>query len=163
MTEATDRRPKILYVEDNEDNAVLVKTWLEARSFEVVLAADGEQGIAAAKKEKPDLILMDMAMPVLDGWKATAALKTDSSTQHIPIIGISAHAMLGDREKALKIGCDDYLTKPVKLAELMRSIRTAGLVGPRSTESSILVASAVHFGMSGVRPAVQRQDVRWRW
>ncbi len=125
MTEATDRRPKILYVEDNEDNAVLVKTWLEVRSFEVVLAADGEQGIAAAKKEKPDLILMDMAMPVLDGWEATTALKADSSTQHIPIIGISAHAMLGDREKALKIGCDDYLTKPVKLAELMRCIDRA--------------------------------------
>jgi adenylate cyclase len=125
MPKTTDQRPKILYVEDNEDNAVLVRTWLEVRNFEVIVAVDGKQGIAAAKLEQPDLILMDMAMPILDGWEATMALKNDASTQHIPIVGVSAHAMLGDREKALKAGCDDYLTKPLKLAELIQCIDRA--------------------------------------
>jgi adenylate cyclase len=122
MTVQAGGRAKILYVEDNEDNLVLVKTWLEARNFHFVGAGDGERGIDAAGKEQPNLILMDMAMPVLDGWEATRQLKADPATRHIPIIGISAHAMLGDREKAMQAGCDDYLTKPIKLAALMESI-----------------------------------------
>jgi len=122
MTDQPETRAKILYVEDNEDNYVLVSTWLRARGFDVIGAGDGAQGVEASEREMPSLILMDMAMPVMDGWEATKKIKANPQTTHIPIIGVSAHAMLGDREKAIEVGCDDYVTKPIKKDELNQSI-----------------------------------------
>jgi CheY-like chemotaxis protein len=115
--------PKILYVEDNEDNVYMLKRRLERAGFEVVVAADGEQGLAVARDAPPDLILMDLSLPVLDGWEATRRLKGSEATRSIPVIALSAHAMPGDREKALEAGCDDYDAKPVKLPSLLAKIR----------------------------------------
>jgi two-component system cell cycle response regulator DivK len=114
---------RILYVEDNEDNVYMLTRRLERSGFEVVVAVDGEQGIELARAERPDLILMDLSLPVLDGWEATRRLKASQETQTIPIIALSAHAMPGDREKALEAGCDDYDSKPVKLPGLLAKIR----------------------------------------
>jgi CheY-like chemotaxis protein len=114
---------KILYVEDNEDNVYMLTRRLERAGFEVVVASDGEQGVALARAERPDLILMDLSLPVLDGWEATRRLKAADETRAIPIIALSAHAMPGDREKALEAGCDDYDAKPVKLPGLLAKIR----------------------------------------
>jgi two-component system cell cycle response regulator DivK len=116
--------PKILYVEDNEDNVYMLVRRLERQGFEVLVAPDGEQGVAMARSKHPDLILMDLNMPVLDGWEATRQLKGAPETQAIPVIALSAHAMSGDRERALAAGCDDYDTKPVRLDSLMAKIRT---------------------------------------
>ncbi len=116
--------PKILYVEDNEDNIYMLVRRLERHGFEVVVARDGEQGVALARSEHPDLIVMDLNMPVLDGWQATRQLKSAPETGAIPVIALSAHAMSGDRERALAAGCDDYDTKPVRIASLMAKIRT---------------------------------------
>ena len=113
---------KILYVEDNEDNVFMLTRRLTRRGFEVMHAPDGEQGVSIATDEKPALILMDLSLPVLDGWEATRRLKSAPATQDIPIIALSAHAMAGDREKAIAAGCDDYDTKPVELARLMSKI-----------------------------------------
>ncbi len=115
--------PKILYVEDNEDNVYMLKRRLERAGFEVVVAPDGEQGLAVARDARPDLILMDLSLPVLDGWEATRRLKGSELTRSIPVIALSAHAMPGDREKALEAGCDDYDAKPVKLPSLLAKIR----------------------------------------
>ena len=115
--------PKILYVEDNEDNVYMLTRRLARSGFEVVVAADGEQGIEMARTEGPDLILMDLSLPVLDGWVATRRIKAAEETRTIPIIALSAHAMPGDREKALEAGCDDYDSKPVKLPGLLAKIR----------------------------------------
>ena len=114
---------RILYVEDNEDNVYMLKRRLERAGFEVVVAPDGEQGLAAAHDQRPDLILMDLSLPVLDGWEATRRLKAAEETRAIPVIALSAHAMPGDREKALAAGCDDYDAKPVKLPGLLAKIR----------------------------------------
>jgi two-component system cell cycle response regulator DivK len=116
--------PKILYVEDNEDNVYMLTRRLERQGFEVLTAPDGEQGVAMARSEHPDLIVMDLNMPVLDGWEATRRLKGAPETEAIPIIALSAHAMTGDRERAIEAGCDDYDTKPVRIASLMAKIRT---------------------------------------
>ena len=116
--------PKILYVEDNEDNVYMLVRRLERQGFEVLTAPDGEQGVAMARSEHPDLIVMDLNMPVLDGWEATRRLKGAPETEAIPIIALSAHAMSGDRERAIEAGCDDYDTKPVRIASLMAKIRT---------------------------------------
>jgi CheY-like chemotaxis protein len=116
--------PKILYVEDNEDNVYMLKRRLERAGFEVVVAPDGEQGLAVARAAPPDLILMDLSLPVLDGWEATRRLKSAEATRRIPVIALSAHAMPGDREKALEAGCDDYDAKPVKLPSLLAKIRS---------------------------------------
>ncbi len=113
---------RILYVEDNEDNVYMLRQRLERQGFEVLIAGDGEQGIAAAGREQPDLILMDLSLPVIDGWEAARRLKGSADTQAIPIIALSAHAMTGDRERALAAGCDDYDTKPVNLRGLMAKI-----------------------------------------
>jgi two-component system cell cycle response regulator DivK len=116
--------PKILLVEDNEMNRDMLSRRLERKGFEVVIAVDGEQGVSMAKSTSPDLILMDMSLPVLDGWEATRQLKSENETREIPIIGLSAHAMAGDREKAMAAGCDDYDTKPVELPRLLDKIAT---------------------------------------
>lgn len=113
---------KILYVEDNDDNVYMLKTRLARAGFTVVIATDGQQGVAKAATELPDLILMDMSLPVLDGWEATRQIKAAHETMHIPVIALTAHAMTGDREKALAAGCDDFDTKPVELPRLLEKI-----------------------------------------
>jgi two-component system, cell cycle response regulator DivK len=115
---------KILYVEDNDDNVYMLAGRLRRRGFEVIVATDGEQGVALARVEGPALILMDMGLPVLDGWEATRLLKGAPETRGIPIIALSAHAMAGDRERALAAGCDDFDTKPVDFGRLLDKIRT---------------------------------------
>jgi len=124
--------PKILIVEDNEMNRDMLSRRLSRRGYQVVMAVDGEGGVAAAGTERPDLILMDMSLPVVDGWEATRRLKGGAATRAIPVIGLSAHAMTGDREKALAAGCDDYDTKPVELPRLLQKIET--LLGPPAAE-----------------------------
>ncbi|MDQ6764693.1 MAG: response regulator [Verrucomicrobiota bacterium] len=114
--------PKILLVEDNEMNRDMLSRRLERKGYEVVLAFDGQSGVEMAQTDAPDLVLMDMSLPVLDGWEATRRLKTDARTQHVPVIALTAHAMSGDREKALEAGCDDYDTKPVELIRLLGKI-----------------------------------------
>ena len=114
---------KILYVKDNEDNIYMLLSRLTRAGFTVVIATDGEQGVAVAASEKPDLVLMDLSLPVLDGWEATRRIKTAPETSRIPIIALSAHAMPGDAEKALAAGCDDFDTKPVELPRLLAKIR----------------------------------------
>jgi CheY-like chemotaxis protein len=113
---------KILLVEDNEMNRDMLSRRLERRGYQVLIALDGEQGVAKAQSEAPDLILMDMTLPVLDGWEATRRLKRATETQAIPIIALTAHAMVGDREKAIGAGCDDYDTKPVEFQRLLGKI-----------------------------------------
>ena len=113
---------KILYVEDNEDNIYMLRHRLERKGIEVIVAKDGAEGIESAGRERPDLILMDLSLPVIDGWEAARRLKAAPDTQAIPIIALSAHAMTGDRERALAAGCDDYDTKPVDLRALMAKI-----------------------------------------
>jgi CheY-like chemotaxis protein len=113
---------KVLLVEDNEMNRDMLSRRLSKRGYEVVTAVDGAQGVAKAKSERPDLILMDMSLPVLHGWDATKALREDPETQSIPVIALTAHAMAGDREKALEAGCNDFDTKPVELARLLEKM-----------------------------------------
>jgi len=115
------QRKRILIVEDVPDNRELLVQLLEDR-YEIHEAEDGKEGLAKAEQLRPDLILMDLSLPVLDGWQASAALKSDSRTRHIPIIAITAHAMVGDEEKALAAGCDGYLSKPVDFIELEKLI-----------------------------------------
>ncbi|MDF2810806.1 MAG: response regulator [Microvirga sp.] len=114
---------RILYVEDNEDNVYMLSRRLRKLGFEVSVASDGEQGVEMARCEKPDLILMDLSLPLLDGWEATRLLKEANDTRSIPIIALSAHTMLGDRERALTAGCDDYDAKPVVLERLLAKIQ----------------------------------------
>ena len=114
--------PKILLVEDNEMNRDMLSRRLQRKGYEVVLAMDGQSGVEMAKTQEPDLVLMDMSLPVLDGWEATRRLKADAVTLHIPVIALTAHAMSSDREKALEAGCDDYDTKPIELPRLLGKI-----------------------------------------
>lgn len=114
---------KILYVEDNDDNVFMLKRRLTRAGYSVVVATDGAQGVAMAASERPDLVLMDLSLPVLDGWEATRRIKTASETRHIPVIALTAHAMSGDEEKARAAGCDDFDTKPVELDRLLAKIR----------------------------------------
>ncbi|MEO0013809.1 MAG: hypothetical protein RLZZ535_2198 [Cyanobacteriota bacterium] len=113
---------KILLVEDNEMNRDMLSRRLQRRGYEIVIAVDGEQGVAMANSEHPDLILMDMSLPIMDGWEATKNIKANTSTKSIPIIALTAHAMSGDREQAMKAGCDDYDTKPIDLPRLLTKI-----------------------------------------
>ena len=121
---------KILYVEDNDDNVYMLKARLLRAGFVVVVATDGAQGVAMAASEQPDLILMDLSLPVIDGWEAARRIKDTPGTSRIPIIALTAHAMSGDREKAMAAGCDDFDTKPVDLGRLLSKIH--GLVQPGS-------------------------------
>ncbi len=115
---------KILLVEDNEMNSDMLSRRLQRKGHEVLVAMDGAQGVELAQSENPDLILMDMSLPVLDGWEATQQLKASPETSGIPIIALTAHAMAGDREKCLEVGCDDYETKPVDFSRLLGKIQT---------------------------------------
>lgn len=117
--------PRILLIEDNEESRDALCRRLERRGYDVVTACDGHQGVAKAGTENPDLILMDMNMPVLDGWQAARMITAQQETMHLPIIGLTAHAMSGDREKAISAGCSDYHTKPVDFARLMAQIENA--------------------------------------
>jgi CheY-like chemotaxis protein len=114
--------PKILLVEDNEMNRDMLSRRLEKRGYTVSIAVDGAAGVALAQSERPDLILMDMSLPVLDGWDATKQIKADPSVANIPVIALTAHAMESDRQKALEAGCDDFDTKPVELPRLLMKI-----------------------------------------
>jgi CheY-like chemotaxis protein len=114
--------PKILLVEDNETNRDMLSRRLMRKGYDVVMAEDGEQAVRMAASENPDLILMDMSLPVLDGWEATRRVKSAEGTRSIPIIALTAHAMAGDRERALEAGCDDYDTKPIELPRLLDKI-----------------------------------------
>ncbi len=114
---------RILLVEDNEMNRDMLKRRLERRDFTVLVAVDGVQGVEMVKSEKPDIVLMDMSLPEMDGWTATRTLKADDSVKHIPIIALTAHAMSGDREKALEAGCDDYETKPIDFDRLLGKVQ----------------------------------------
>ena len=113
---------KILLVEDNEMNRDMLSRRLERRGYEVVSAVDGQQGVDLALSNRPDLILMDMSLPIIDGWEATRQLKARDDMKATPIIALTAHAMSGDREKALEAGCDDYDTKPIELPRLLEKI-----------------------------------------
>ena len=115
----------ILYVEDNEDNIYMLSRRLQRRGYDVVVARDGEAGMVRARSDRPDLILMDLSLPVIDGWEAARRLKDQSDTNAIPIIALSAHALSGDRDKALEAGCDDFDTKPVEFARLLEKIEAA--------------------------------------
>src|SRR5215468_3103577 len=115
--------PKVLLVEDNEESRDGLSRHLRRKGYEVLTAVDGRQGLDAARAAPPDLVLMDMSLPVLDGWEATRQLKADPQTRHIPVIALTAHAMAGDREKALAAGCDEYDTKPVEFDRLLGKIQ----------------------------------------
>jgi len=114
--------PKILLVEDNEMNRDMLSRRLLRNNFEVVMAVNGKEGVDMAKSERPDIILMDMSLPVMDGWEATRTIKADDETKSIPVIALTAHAMESDREQALQAGCDDFDTKPIELPRLLGKI-----------------------------------------
>jgi len=114
---------KILIVEDNEMNRDMLSRRLERKGYEIVMAEDGQKGVDMSKDENPDLILMDLSLPVMDGWEATSTIKSDDNTKDIPIIVLTAHAMAGDREKALEAGADEYDTKPIDFKRLLGKIK----------------------------------------
>jgi two-component system cell cycle response regulator DivK len=131
--------PKILLVEDNEMNRDMLSRRLERRGYEIVVAVDGQSGVEMAGAHLPDLILMDMSLPVLDGWEATRRLKADPATGGIPIIALTAHAMSSDREQALEAGCDDYDTKPIEMVRLLEKIEAllSGAAGQRARAGEV--------------------------
>jgi two-component system cell cycle response regulator DivK len=114
--------PRVLLIEDNEMNMDMLSRRLRRKGYEVIPATDGEQGVAIARTEKPDLILMDMSLPVISGWDATRSLKASPATQSIPVIALTAHAQSKDREQALQAGCDDFETKPIELLSLLQKM-----------------------------------------
>jgi two-component system, cell cycle response regulator DivK len=127
---------KILYVEDNEDNVFMLRMRLEiSGTYDVVVAPDGAEGVALAVSARPDLILMDLNLPVLDGWEATRRIKADARSAAIPVIALTAHAMAGDREKAIQAGCDDFDTKPIDFDRLLEKIeRLLASPGPKPNQ-----------------------------
>lgn len=124
MTQTAEAPIRVVYVEDDDDNVYMLRRRLARRGFEVMVAGDGAAGIDAVHKTWPALILMDMSLPTMDGWETTRRLKADPATRHIPVIGLSSHAMVGDRENALAAGCDDYDTKPIEIERLLAKMRT---------------------------------------
>ncbi len=122
---------RILYVEDNDDNIYMLQNRLRRQGFDVLAARDGASGVEIARSERPDLILMDLGLPVMDGWEASCRLKSDRVTSHIPVIALSAHAMSNDRTQALEAGCDEYDVKPVEWTRLLNKIRA--LLPPEDT------------------------------
>ncbi|MGB7836042.1 MAG: response regulator [Xanthobacteraceae bacterium] len=122
--------PRVLLVEDNEMNRDMLSRRLVRNGYEVFLAMDGQQGAEMALSKQPDLILMDMSLPVIDGWEATRRIKANDATRRIPVIALTAHAMAGDREKAMEVGCEDYDTKPVEMSRLLGKI--AALLVPKA-------------------------------
>jgi two-component system, cell cycle response regulator DivK len=133
--------PKVLLVEDNEMNRDMLSRRLERKGYTVLCATDGQTGVDMALSEKPDIVLMDMSLPILDGWEATRRLKSLAATQNIPVIALTAHAMSSDREKALEAGCDEYDTKPIDLKRLLGKI-DALMSGPVAVPSSVEEASS---------------------
>ena len=127
---------KLLLIEDNDDNRDMLSRRLERKGYALVCAVDGGEGVALAVSERPDLILMDMSLPVVDGWEASRQLKTHPTTKGIPIIALTAHAMSGDREKAMQAGCDDYDTKPVEMPRLLGKIEALLSVKSDSPEEA---------------------------
>jgi CheY-like chemotaxis protein len=123
---------RILYVEDNDDNVYMLKNRLTRAGFTVIIAANGVEGVAMAASEQPDLIIMDLTLPDMDGWEATRRIKADPATKRIPVIALTANAMAGDREKAIAAGCDDFDTKPVELPRLIDKIRALAPAGSAS-------------------------------
>jgi two-component system, cell cycle response regulator DivK len=126
---------KLLLVEDNEMNRDMLSRRLIRRGYQVALAVDGAQGVAMAQSAKPDLVVMDLSLPVLDGWEATRRIKAGADTKHLPVIGLTAHAMAGDREKALEAGCDDYDTKPIDFERLIGKIESLLPNGAKTSPS----------------------------
>jgi two-component system cell cycle response regulator DivK len=114
---------KILYVEDDDDSVYMLKSRLERAGFEVIVATNGEQGVALAASEQPDVVLMDLTLPILDGWEATRRIKADPATRHIPVIAVTANVMTGDKERALAAGCDEFDTKPIDTIRLVEQIK----------------------------------------
>lgn len=112
------QRNRILVIEDNLENMTMIVDVLQSLDYEVLQATDGEQGVMLAEEQRPDVILMDLSLPRMDGWTAAKAIKANQTLNHIPIIALTAHAMVGDRERALEAGCDDYISKPINLQEL---------------------------------------------
>ncbi|HTT65745.1 MAG TPA: response regulator [Bryobacteraceae bacterium] len=139
--------PKILVVEDNESSRDMLARRLSRRGYQVIAAGDGKRGIAMAHEQSPDLIVMDMSLPELDGWEATHRLKADPATRAIPIIALTAHAMASDRKKALDAGCDDYYTKPVDFESLVRSLE-AFLAARKSPARTSPIVPAASLGNS---------------
>jgi len=123
---------RILYVEDNDDNVYMLRNRLTRAGFTVVIATNGLQGVAMAASEHPNLIIMDLTLPDMDGWEATRRIKADPAIKHIPIVALTANAMAGDREKAIAAGCDDFDTKPVELPRLLGKIRALAPAGSTS-------------------------------
>ncbi|MEL6814704.1 MAG: response regulator [Cyanobacteria bacterium J06598_3] len=122
MNASSREQPKVLLVEDNEMNRDMLKRRLHKAGYEVIIAVDGQEGVMITSQEHPDIVLMDMSLPVMDGWEATRNLKANATTQHIPVIALTAHAMADDRAKAIAAGCDEYDTKPVDWPRLMGKI-----------------------------------------
>lgn len=123
----------ILYIEDNEDNAYMLSRRLKRRGYEVLIAVDGGVGVEMAREQQPDIILMDLNLPVIDGWAATKILKADATTVHIPVIAVSSHVLPGEREIALAAGCDEYETKPIDFGQLLSKIQLIESANARAT------------------------------
>ena len=117
-------KPRVLIVEDNVDNYELVRFLLERAGYQVLSAANGVEGVDAAKREQPDLVLMDLSMPEMDGWKATAQMKAEETTRHIPVLALTAHTLPGDRKRAIDAGCDGYISKPINVASFDKLVAT---------------------------------------
>jgi CheY-like chemotaxis protein len=130
---------KILLVEDNEMNRDMLSRRLLRRGYQIVMAVDGEAGLTAAESQRPDIILMDMSLPLLDGWEATRRLKSKSATRSIPVLALTAHAMEGEREKAIAAGCDDFDTKPIDLDRLLGKIENLLIAARNASKNSVTV------------------------